>query len=94
MSTGMIDSPQSSIGKLMRDNVFHVPPYQRDYRWTVEKVGQLFDDLDAAIERADDRYFLGLMVTVAKEYKVWNRAAIIRRQNYLAELGVQAWRFQ
>src|SRR5436305_483307 len=62
MSTGMIDSPQSSIGKLMRDNVFHVPPYQRDYRWTVEKVTQLFDDLDVAIERADERYFLGLMV--------------------------------
>ena len=63
----MTDSPQPSIGKLLRDHVFQVPPYQRDYRWTVEKVSQLFDDVDAAIERADERYFLGLMVFMRPE---------------------------
>jgi len=62
MPVGMTDSPQASIGKLLRDYVFQVPPYQRDYRWPVDKVTQLFDDIDAAIQRGDDRYFLGLMV--------------------------------
>ena len=63
MPSGMTDSPHSSIGKLIRDNVFQRrPPYQRNYRWTDEKVSQLFDDIDAAIQRKDERYFLGLMV--------------------------------
>jgi Protein of unknown function DUF262/Protein of unknown function (DUF1524) len=62
MSVGMTDSPQYSIGKLISDNVFHVPPYQRDYKWATEKVEQLFDDIEGAIGRGDDRYFLGLMV--------------------------------
>ena len=67
MAVGMTDSPQASIGKLLRDNVFEVPPYQRDYRWPVDKVMQLFDDIDAAIARGDDRYFLGLMVFMKSE---------------------------
>ena len=62
MAVGTTDSPQASIGKLLRDNVFSVPPYQRDYRWPEDRVSQLFDDIDAAIARRDDRYFLGLMV--------------------------------
>ncbi len=44
-----------------------MPPYQRDYRWTIDKVSQLFDDLDAAFNRNDDRYFLGLMVFMRTE---------------------------
>ncbi len=38
----------------------------------------------------------GLRLTreIASEYQVWDKDAIIRRQNYLAELGVLAWRFQ
>ncbi len=46
----------------MRDHVFKVPAYQRDYKWNEDRISQLFDDIDAAIRRGDERYFLGLMV--------------------------------
>ena len=31
---------------------------------------------------------------IATEYETWDSSTIIRRQNYLAQIGVQAWRFQ
>jgi hypothetical protein len=61
--TGTISEvPAFGIGKLLAENRFFVPNHQRDYSWTDEEVGQLFDDIDDAIKKKRPLYFLGLMV--------------------------------
>src|SRR5215470_16016505 len=62
MSNGITEAPAAGIGKLLMDNRFSVPNHQRDYSWTEEEVKQLFDDIEAALERESAVYFLGLMV--------------------------------
>jgi len=41
---------------------FSVPNHQRDYSWTEDEVRQLFDDIEAALSKKSEVYFLGLMV--------------------------------
>ena len=43
-----------------------VPPHQREYAWTKEKVEQLIEDLTGAKE-TDKDYFLGTIVTIVEE---------------------------
>ncbi|MDE2822203.1 MAG: DUF262 domain-containing protein, partial [Chloroflexota bacterium] len=51
-----------------RDYEFQIPVYQRPYAWEREQVGELLDDLRAAMERADDEpYFLGSIVLIKRE---------------------------
>ena len=45
------------------DFEFTIPDYQRPYSWGNEQALQLLDDLEAALDRADDDpYFLGSIV--------------------------------
>jgi uncharacterized protein with ParB-like and HNH nuclease domain len=59
---GIAEAPAIGIGRLLTDSRFVVPNHQRDYSWTEDEIGQLFDDIEAALDRADPVYFLGLMV--------------------------------
>lgn len=56
------EAPTTGLGKLLSENRFFVPSHQRDYRWDVDRVKKLFDDLTDAMERSDKFYFIGLMV--------------------------------
>ncbi|MBO4224033.1 DUF262 domain-containing protein [Bradyrhizobium neotropicale] len=62
MSSGITEAPAAGIGKLIMDNRFAVPNHQRDYSWTEDEIRQLFDDIEAAMEKTSSVYFLGLMV--------------------------------
>src|SRR5690242_3833819 len=62
MSSGITEAPAAGIGKLIMDNRFAVPNHQRDYSWTEDEIQQLFDDIEAAMEKTSSVYFLGLMV--------------------------------
>jgi hypothetical protein len=62
MTNGITETPAAGIGKLIMDNRFAVPNHQRDYSWTEDEVRQLFDDIEAALEKESAVYFLGLMV--------------------------------
>jgi hypothetical protein len=44
-----------------------VPLNQREYRWEVEHVTQLFQDLTAAMSDEEPEYFLGTVVTIPKD---------------------------
>ena len=51
-----------------RDYEFRIPVYQRPYAWEREQVGELLDDLMAAMDRNDDEpYFLGSIVLIKRE---------------------------
>ncbi len=47
------------------DFEFHIPEYQRPYRWRVDQALQLLDDLEESLTRElDEPYFLGSLVLV------------------------------
>jgi hypothetical protein len=76
-----------SVGDLFTagNPVFQVPHYQRPYSWTIEQVGQLWDDLLAAIDDGEDDYFLGAVVLWREDS---GKFAIIDGQQRLATLAV------
>ena len=49
------------------DYEFHIPEYQRPYRWGVDHVLQLLSDLEEALDRGEaEPYFLGSLVLVRR----------------------------
>jgi hypothetical protein len=67
MTSGISESPIVGLGKLLIDHRLQVPRHQRDYSWNEDRIKQLFDDIDEAIERKDQFYFIGLMVFLQTE---------------------------
>lgn len=61
-SVSVAEAPTTGLGKLISENVFFVPTHQRDYKWDHDRVEKLFDDLEEALDRGDQFYFIGLMV--------------------------------
>src|SRR5271169_1564788 len=61
-SVTVSEAPTTGLGKLITENRFFVPTYQRDYKWDNERVDQFYEDLVAAMDRGDRFYFIGLMV--------------------------------
>ncbi|WP_293352395.1 DUF262 domain-containing HNH endonuclease family protein [Phenylobacterium sp.] len=55
-------SPEG-IASVLKLNKLAVPPYQREYAWSVEEVKQLFTDL-ANAKFGNHDYFLGTIVTI------------------------------
>ena len=62
MASEIGEAPASGLGKLLQDERFLVPTHQRDYSWSVDEVALLLDDVEAAYDRGDKQYFIGLMV--------------------------------
>ena len=78
-----IDSDALSIGGLLRRPVaFAVPVYQRDFAWTKEEVGTLWNDLTVALSEGRDVYSLGA-ITVSRA-DTSKRSSIIDGQQRLA----------
>jgi hypothetical protein len=57
------------LASVLRQHLLAVPPNQREYSWTEEQVGQLFEDYARAITE-DGAYFLGTIVTIPGEDQV------------------------
>ena len=62
MPTALSETPTVGLGQLIKESRFDVPAHQRDYAWTESEINKFFDDVESAMERQDDLYFLGLMV--------------------------------
>jgi len=61
--TGGFSFALLGIGGILKKNQLQVPPHQREYAWTTDKVNQLIDDLTEAKETNKD-HFLGTVVTI------------------------------
>src|SRR5690606_162857 len=46
---------------------FEIPHYQRPYAWETVQALQLLDDLEFAVDRGDDEYFLGSLVLIQED---------------------------
>ena len=87
------EAPTTGLGKLLTENRFFVPTHQRDYRWDIERVEKLFDDLVEAMERDDEFYFIGLMVFMRSPD---NRLRVLDGQQRIATAlvifsAIRAW---
>lgn len=59
-----INAHEENLGQVLWDNnIYLVPPYQRNYSWTKDQISTLWDDL-MRIAHDGDTYFLGSMVFV------------------------------
>ncbi|MDP1711810.1 MAG: DUF262 domain-containing protein [Candidatus Nanopelagicaceae bacterium] len=55
-----LNASATTAGSLMSSSTFLVPPYQREFAWTVDEVGEFWSDLRDGLE--DQAYFLGLII--------------------------------
>lgn len=62
MTDALSEAPTFGIAKILQDGRFVVPDHQRDFAWTTDEVRQLFDDVEDAMSKPTDSYFLGLLV--------------------------------
>jgi len=62
MADALSEAPTFGIAKILQDGRFVVPDHQRDFAWTTDEVRQLFDDVEDAMSKPTDSYFLGLLV--------------------------------
>lgn len=67
---------------------FVIPPYQRPYSWTIEHVGQLFDDLYDFMAHQDENetYFLGSIVLIKDKDQTYSE--VIDGQQRLISLTI------
>lgn len=93
MSIRPPETPSSGLGAMLTQDRFRVPNHQRDYSWTPGEINQLFDDVQDALARGADQYFLGLMVCISGEE---NTLTLLDGQQRLATAiiffsAVRAW---
>lgn len=55
-----ISASASSAGALFSNSAFRIPPYQRDYAWSTDEIGDFWSDLSSSLK--DDSYFIGLII--------------------------------
>src|SRR5688572_23998500 len=67
MEGGKYRFQDMGIGKLLRDGRLMVPPNQRSYAWEERHVSDLLQDLNDAISKEGDEYFLGAVVLISSE---------------------------
>lgn len=84
MTDALSQAPTIGIAKTMTEGRFRVPPHQRDYSWTVDEVRELFEDIEEAIAKKKDSYFLGLLVLLTGK----DRSTILDGQQRLATLAI------
>lgn len=64
---------------------FSVPPAQRDYSWTEEQWGDLWNDILELLEKPEERHYMGALVVEARSDR---EVVVIDGQQRLATLGI------
>jgi hypothetical protein len=76
----MLHADLIGIGNLLKQKRFSVPPHQRPYSWIDEQINDLYRDINDAVKRKAEEYFLGTIVLAEAED---NRLSIIDGQQRL-----------
>ncbi|MDF2093615.1 DUF262 domain-containing protein [Knoellia sp. 3-2P3] len=65
----MVETPlnatATSVGNLVSNSRFVVPPYQREYAWGIEEVREFWEDIRGGLDAGS--YFLGLVILTDEE---------------------------
>ncbi len=90
--TTSVDGPASQlstfvygIGHLISDRLLAIPDYQRSYSWNADEVGELWDDIEKAMNLGAREYFLGSVVTTTTGAR---RQQVIDGQQRLATVSL------
>ena len=70
----MIDADLVGIGKLLKQTRFSVPTHQRPYAWLEGQVTDLYRDINDALKRNKEEYFL--VIDPRKKSGKFNRPII------------------
>jgi uncharacterized protein with ParB-like and HNH nuclease domain len=62
--SGKFQFESMGIGRLLKQSRLMVPPNQRPYAWEERHVRDLFQDLNEALTKDDEDYFLGTIVLI------------------------------
>jgi hypothetical protein len=81
-----ITPEKSTVGRLLAaPDTFFVPDYQRDYSWTSEETGELWEDIEALLFGARSNHYLGAIVVISATKR---RLEIVDGQQRLASLSL------
>lgn len=79
-----LNASATSAGALLSNEVFVVPPYQREYSWLKDEVAEFWSDLKHAL--SDESYFLGLIILTEED----ERKHVVDGQQRLITLALLA----
>ncbi|MDI2090127.1 DUF262 domain-containing protein [Commensalibacter oyaizuii] len=68
MSVTSIDSRLIGVGALLKQQRLAVPSYQRSYKWELQQVKELYQDIIDAKNKKSEQYFLGTVVITKSEH--------------------------
>ena len=81
-----LETDVEGIGHLLSDRMLAIPDFQRSYSWTLDEVGELWEDLKQAIDESSPEYFLGSVVTTSAPGE--SRDQVIDGQQRLATISL------
>lgn len=68
----IVELKRASIGEIFTSNKYFVPENQREYSWNAEEhLNEFLTDLDKLIERKKDTYFIGQVVLLKENEKLF-----------------------
>lgn len=79
-----LNANASTAGSLFASSVFEVPPFQREYSWSIDEVREFFGDIQGALDQ--DSYFLGLVIITEEK----SRRQIVDGQQRIVTLSLLA----
>lgn len=79
-----LNANASTAGSLFASSVFEVPPFQREYSWSIDEVREFFEDIQGALDQ--DSYFLGLIIITEEK----SRRQIVDGQQRIVTLSLLA----
>ena len=51
-----------SVNRLLNEDTYAIPLYQRNFAWTYDEIGQLLNDVADAFQETRDNYYIGTLV--------------------------------
>lgn len=66
-NTSRIKATSIMLTKMINDGVFHAPSHQRRYDWNPGNVSELLEDLEAAMDKKVNEYFLGTIMLIPRQ---------------------------
>lgn len=51
-----------SVNRLLNEDTYAIPPYQRNFAWTYDEIEQLLNDVADAFQENRDNYYIGTLV--------------------------------
>ena len=83
-----------SVNRLLNEDTYAIPLYQRNFAWTYDEIEQLLNDVADAFQENRDNYYIGTLVVnlvVNKEKKLFK---IIDGQQRTTALNLIALAFE